>query len=117
MKKVLVCLALVAGTASASVISTVCRPSIMNTAGTEWSRIECGITTDDAGTFTVPISSTTSLRMRVNPDGTIASGDLPGILLAIQAAYRARIVAERANQTVEGKKGVGTFLMTPGQTE
>lgn len=120
MKKILYLLVFLASSVSAAVISTECRPGPIKGDNSEWLLMHCVIDTTDAGSFNVEITTSVA-RMRANADGSIREADKSALLLAIQAAYRARVVALRAEEAIvgaiEAKRRVAAFKMTPGEIE
>lgn len=109
--------------ASAAVINDVtCTPGQMNSAGTEWRWMDCQLQTDDAGSMSLTIfSSTGTARMRVDANGDLLPADVASIRAAVRSAYRVRIAAERAAEVAhrqnEQLKMRGTLLFPASQVE
>lgn len=106
----------------ASVIGTECIPpsGVLASDNSSYGKINCYVHTSDAGVFLVTISSQAT-PIRTNTQGDIRSSDLPGIKSRVQAAYRAAIIAKRAEQVVVNaedlKRNNAFFRMSQGETE
>jgi hypothetical protein len=68
--------------ATAGVTGRECRPHIIFE-DSSLSGVRCYVQTDDVGTFTVDVFESETLKMRLNPDGSVVASDLLAIKTAV----------------------------------